>query len=218
MTSADLLHWKHQPIALAPDQPYDCGGVFSGSATIYSDTPVLLYSVKCGESVAVALPANMADPLLVNWTKPAYNPVIQLPPNVTGGFRDPTTAWQGADNVWRLLVGCGDGEGTCMFKSTNFVNWSYVGPFHSHGGGSEPHAPPPRPHPARRHPLDPTPLAATPPLVATPSTPSPRSQPACPTHQRDTGSQWDTGSKRDMGSLQIPADPCRSQRILADPY
>jgi hypothetical protein len=26
LTSTDLLHWKHQPIALAPDQSYDCGG------------------------------------------------------------------------------------------------------------------------------------------------------------------------------------------------
>jgi len=37
--------------------------------------------------------------------------------------------------VWRMLVGCGDGEGTCEFKSADFVNWTYVGAFHSHGGG-----------------------------------------------------------------------------------
>ncbi len=135
MTSTDMLHWKHQPIALAPDQDYDCGGIFSGSATIVRGVPVLSYSVACGESIVNAIPSDVDDPNLVNWTKPSYNPVIPLPPSVTGGFRDPTTAWQGADKVWRLLVGCGDGEGTCEFKSIDFVSWTYVGAFHSHGGG-----------------------------------------------------------------------------------
>ena len=31
---SDMLHWEHLPIALAPDESYDCGGVFSGSATL----------------------------------------------------------------------------------------------------------------------------------------------------------------------------------------
>jgi beta-fructofuranosidase len=141
MTSTDMLHWKHQPVALAPDQPYDCGGIFSGSATIFHNAttgetvPVLTYSVACGKAIVNAFPLDVSDPLLINWTKPSYNPVIPLPPSVTGGFRDPTTAWQGADKIWRLLVGCGDGEGTCQFKSADFVSWNYVGAFHSHGGG-----------------------------------------------------------------------------------
>ena len=32
--SKDQLHWAHLPIALTPDHPYDCGGEFSGSATV----------------------------------------------------------------------------------------------------------------------------------------------------------------------------------------
>jgi len=141
LTSTDLMHWKHQPVALAPDQSYDCGGIFSGSATLFHNAssgatvPVLTYSVACGKSIVNAFPADPTDPLLINWTKPAYNPVIPLPPNVSGGFRDPTTAWQGSDGVWRLIVGCGAGEGTCQFKSTDFIKWTYVGAFHSHGGG-----------------------------------------------------------------------------------
>ena len=49
MKSKDLLHWEHLPVALAPDQPYDCGGIFSGSATVFHNTttgkdiPVLTY-------------------------------------------------------------------------------------------------------------------------------------------------------------------------------
>jgi len=141
MVSDDLLHWEHLPIALAPDHDYDCGGVFSGSATIFRNAttgeefPVLTYSVACGKALVNAIPADVTDELLINWTKPEYNPVIPLPANVSGGFRDPTTAWQGKDGMWRMLVGCGSGEGTCQFKSKDFIDWAYVGAFHSHGSG-----------------------------------------------------------------------------------
>ena len=43
---------------------------------------------------------------------------------------DPTTSWQGKDKTWRMLVGCGDGEVTCSFKSKDFVQWDYTGAFH----------------------------------------------------------------------------------------
>ena len=85
MVSTDMVHWKHLPVALAPDQGYDCGGIFSGSATVYhnatsgQDVPVLTYSVACGKAVVNALPADPSDPNLTNWTKPAYNPVIGVP-------------------------------------------------------------------------------------------------------------------------------------------
>jgi beta-fructofuranosidase len=136
MMSKDLMHWEHLPVALAPDQKYDCGGVFSGSATIVpglvdgKDTPVLTYSVACGKAIVNAYPLDLNDPKLINWTKPGFDPIIEVPATVKGGFRDPTTATQGTDKTWRMLVGCGNGEGTCQFKSTNFVNWTYVGQFH----------------------------------------------------------------------------------------
>ena len=85
MTSTDLMHWKHQPVALAPDQSYDCGGIFSGSATIVHDVPVLTYSVACGRYVVNAYPANASDPNLTYWTKPSYNPVMKVPPSVRWG-------------------------------------------------------------------------------------------------------------------------------------
>merc|ERR1719331_369599 len=141
MKSKDMLHWEHLPVALAPDQPYDCGGIFSGSATVFhnassgKDIPILTYSVACGKAIVNALPADLTDVNLTKWMKPSYDPVIEVPKGVGGGFRDPTTAWEGEDKVWRLLVGCGNGEGTCQFKSKDFVKWTYVGAFHSHGGG-----------------------------------------------------------------------------------
>ena len=43
--SHDLLHWTYLPAALAPDQPYDSFGCFSGSAMEISDgRQLLLYT------------------------------------------------------------------------------------------------------------------------------------------------------------------------------
>lgn len=131
MASKDCVHWQHLPVALAPDQPYDCGGIFSGSATIVDNVPVLTYSVACGKVIVNAYPLDVSDPLLKNWTKPAWNPVMNRPSG-TNGFRDPTTAWKGKDGIWRQLIGCD--LGTCEYKSSNFKNWTYVGVFHKGDG------------------------------------------------------------------------------------
>lgn len=40
--SRDLLHWEHLPAALAPDEPYDRDGCFSGSALTLPDGRQLL--------------------------------------------------------------------------------------------------------------------------------------------------------------------------------
>lgn len=54
-------------------------------------------------------------------------------------FRDPTTAWRGADEVWRLLVGANTGEGgtigtALLFKSTDFQTWNFSLSLHSVAG------------------------------------------------------------------------------------
>jgi len=131
MASKDCVHWQHLPVALAPDQPYDCGGIFSGSATIVDNVPVLTYSVACGKVIVNAYPLDVKDPLLKNWTKPAWNPVMTRPSGING-FRDPTTAWKGTDGIWRQIIGCD--MGTCEFKSHDFKNWTYVGVFHKGTG------------------------------------------------------------------------------------
>ncbi len=43
-TSRDLLHWKLEDVPLSPDQPYDCHGVYSGSAVIEEDHMYLYYT------------------------------------------------------------------------------------------------------------------------------------------------------------------------------
>ena len=42
VTSTDLLHWQRQPVALYPDEPFDCHGAYSGSA-LYEDGQLWLF-------------------------------------------------------------------------------------------------------------------------------------------------------------------------------
>ena len=44
VTSRDLLHWNYQPTMLYPDEPFDCHGVYSGSALVEDGTMYLYYT------------------------------------------------------------------------------------------------------------------------------------------------------------------------------
>lgn len=43
-TSKDLLHWNYEGVALYPDQPFDCHGVYSGSAYVDEGKMILYYT------------------------------------------------------------------------------------------------------------------------------------------------------------------------------
>ena len=43
-TSRDLLHWNFEGTALTPDQPFDCHGVYSGSALVENGRMTLYYT------------------------------------------------------------------------------------------------------------------------------------------------------------------------------
>ncbi|CAK9311075.1 unnamed protein product [Citrullus colocynthis] len=108
--STDLIRWLHLPLALVADQWYDINGVWTGSATILPDGQIMmLYTGSTKESVQVqnlAYPANLSDPLLINWVKYPGNPVLFPPPGIHfKDFRDPTTAWLTSEGKWRLAIG-----------------------------------------------------------------------------------------------------------------
>ncbi|CBI14850.3 unnamed protein product, partial [Vitis vinifera] len=75
--SKDLIEWLHLPLAMVADQWYDTNGVWTGSATLLSDGQVImLYTGATNESVQVqnlAYPADLSDPLLVDWVKYPVN-------------------------------------------------------------------------------------------------------------------------------------------------
>lgn len=137
--SYDMVNWVHLDHAISPTDPYDINGCWSGSATLLpGGKPAILYTGADLEKRQVqnlAVPKNVSDPLLRDWVKSPRNPLITPPNGIDPTFfRDPTTAWQGPDKVWRVLVGSQmDGHGTAiLYRSNDFINWNKSqSPLHS---------------------------------------------------------------------------------------
>ncbi|CBI20652.3 unnamed protein product, partial [Vitis vinifera] len=107
-TSYDLVNWVHLELAIKPTDPFDINGCWSGSATILTgEEPVIIYTGKDSQNRQVqnlSVPKNISDPLLREWIKSPHNPLMTPIDGIdASNFRDPTTAWQGSDKVWRIL-------------------------------------------------------------------------------------------------------------------
>ncbi|KAK8948069.1 Acid beta-fructofuranosidase [Platanthera guangdongensis] len=110
--SRDLIHWRHLPLAMLPDQWYDSNGVWTGSATVLPNgNLIILYTGSTNTTSQVqnlAVPADPSDPLLINWKKHDANPVLLPPPSVLPhDFRDPTTAWSDPSDPSSFLLAIG---------------------------------------------------------------------------------------------------------------
>ncbi|KAM0828804.1 hypothetical protein ACQ4PT_067298 [Festuca glaucescens] len=129
--SVDLVNWNALHTALDPDSPFDANGCWSGSATILPDgRPAMLYTgidTANNQVQNVAFPKNASDPLLREWVKPDYNPVIPLPKDVVhDNFRDPSTAWRGRDGLWRVAIAAKVNVSvgsTLIYRSKDFRRW-----------------------------------------------------------------------------------------------
>ena len=144
-TSPDMLHWRHEPIAISPTAGGpDQDGVFSGSAVLDHGTPTVIYTgvapPMSGADATLRDGAHMwresqclavaQDENLCNWKK-LPNPVIATPPTgleVTG-FRDPMM-WREGDN-WMLALGSGvrgKGGAILLYSSPDLLRWTYLHP------------------------------------------------------------------------------------------
>ncbi|CAO2036912.1 unnamed protein product [Urochloa humidicola] len=128
--SGDLINWAALDTAIDPTASFDINGCWSGSATILPNgTAVILYTgidTNKEQVQNVAFPKNPSDPLLREWDKPSYNPVIPLPADVPGDkFRDPSTAWLGRDGLWRIAVSAevSGVASTLVYRSADFMRW-----------------------------------------------------------------------------------------------
>ncbi|KAG2715649.1 hypothetical protein I3760_03G087700 [Carya illinoinensis] len=131
--SVDLIHWLYLPIAMFPDSWFDWNGVWTGSATILPGGQiVILYTGDTDNYVQVqnlAYPANLSDPLLLDWVKYPGNPVLVPPTGILPkDFRDPTTGWLGPDGKWRITVGSKvNGTGiSLVYTTTNFTDYELL--------------------------------------------------------------------------------------------
>ena len=136
--STDLLKWEYLPAAIAPDEAYDNGGCFSGSAIEMADgkqlliyTGVIKNENELGEIVerqnqCIAIGDG------VNYTKYENNPVIcgETLPDGFGkvDFRDPKI-WK-ENGKYYIAVGnkTEDKDGQILkFSSDNCIDWKYDG-------------------------------------------------------------------------------------------
>ncbi|RHN77114.1 putative glycosidase [Medicago truncatula] len=128
--SNDLINWTHLNDAIVPTIPGDINSCWSGSATILpGEKPAMLYTgidQNRHQVQNLAMPKNLSDPYLREWEKHPQNPLMTPPSGVeVGEFRDPSTAWQGKDGKWRVIIGAqnGDEGKIILYKSEDFVKW-----------------------------------------------------------------------------------------------
>ena len=133
-SSADLVHWQHEPMALMPDEEYDRNGCYSGSAVDNNGVLTLCYTgnVKFDDGSRTAwqcLATQQPD-----GTFKKLGPVLALPEGYTGHVRDPKV-WQ-HDGVWYMVLGAQDLQKrgkVLLFTSADLHHWASCGEIAGHG-------------------------------------------------------------------------------------
>lgn len=126
-TSHDMVHWQHQPIALAPGDEYDADGCFSGSAVDDHGILSLIYTGHVwlnGEGNDSAIRevqclATSEDG--IHFTKQG---VVLTPPPGIMHFRDPKV-WRGDDNWW-MVIGARDADDrgqVLLYRGSSLRDW-----------------------------------------------------------------------------------------------
>ena len=112
--SPDLIHWDYRPAVMAPDQPYDRDGCFSGSAITVpggSFPHMLMYTgiinVEVNGEMRAVQTQNLAFGDGWDYVKYDGNPILTEEDLPEGGsrydFRDPKI-WQEEDGTYRALI------------------------------------------------------------------------------------------------------------------
>lgn len=128
-TSEDLVRWRLEPVALAPDEPYDEGGCFSGTSLEKDGKLYLVYTGVTREGRQQQCVAESGDGL--HFTKWPQNPVI--PSTLLGAgdnpndFRDPKIL--AVEGGYRVIAAVReDGEGKLLsFFSEDMRAWRAEG-------------------------------------------------------------------------------------------
>lgn len=130
VSSVDLIHWVHHPVALEPDAKSP-SGIWSGDAIEGAPRPTLIYYVP-NQGTCVAF---SDDPELNVWTPLPENPVIPVQSETDEHYAYDPGAWY-EDGVYHLLLGNRsrapghEGDCTSYFTSPDLIQWEYQGPFY----------------------------------------------------------------------------------------
>ncbi|TYS14084.1 sucrose-6-phosphate hydrolase [Rossellomorea vietnamensis] len=127
-SSEDLVHWKHEEIALAPSKWYEKNGCYSGSAIEHEGKLYAFYTgnVKDDEGNRETYQCLAVSEDAVHFDK--KGPVVDLPQGLTPHFRDPKV-WE-QDGRYFMVVGAQTealNGAAALLKSTDLMDWSYEG-------------------------------------------------------------------------------------------
>jgi sucrose-6-phosphate hydrolase SacC (GH32 family) len=137
--SADMVHWRHLPLALAEENGVM---IFSGSAVMdLTNTSGFGQNGK-PPMVAIYTGFRPADGLQFEciaysndkgrtWTKYAGNPVININ---SKDFRDPKVQWYQPTKSWIMTVSLSAQHKVCFYGSPNLKDWTLLSEFGPAGG------------------------------------------------------------------------------------
>ena len=133
--SDDLVDWTWKGVVMAPDQPYDCNGIFSGSAVVDGDLLTVMYTgvsfTEEGEERQQQCIAQSTDG--IHFTKCPQNPVIPtslLPEGADPrNFRDPKLFR--TEDGYRAIMAARNASGgqLLVYRSPDLISWKLAGIF-----------------------------------------------------------------------------------------
>jgi len=133
-SSADLVQWQHEPMALMPDEEYDRSGCYSGSAVDNQGVLTLCYTgnVKFDDGSRTAWQCLAVQNEAGGFDK--LGPVLALPEGYTGHVRDPKV-WQHEGN-WYMVLGAQDLQKrgkVLLYQSADLHSWQPCGEIAGNG-------------------------------------------------------------------------------------
>lgn len=143
--SRDLIHWRHEPIALFPDEH---GAIFSGCCVVdwnnssgffaesgHGLVAVFTHADTCPESGQPRQRQSLAYSVNKGrtWQTYAGNPVLSEP--ALADFRDPKVFWHSPSGHWVMVLVAGDR--VQFYRSVNLREWSLTSEFGSQEGSHD---------------------------------------------------------------------------------
>lgn len=131
-TTEDFLNWKVLPAALAPDQPYDELGCYSGSAIESDGKHILMYTGVSEKDKQEVQQQCIAIGDGLNYIKLKENPVIaasEIPEGFSKrDFRDPKI-WKEKDRYYCVMGSLNEKKQgqAIVFSSGDLISWDYEG-------------------------------------------------------------------------------------------
>ncbi len=124
--STDLVHWKHLPNAIVPD---DLGTIFSGSCVVdsvntagFGRGAVIAFYTSNGENQVQSMAYSTDNGR--TFTKYSGNPIIT---SDVPDFRDPHVFWNHEAKMWNMILAAG--QEMRIYSSGNLKDWTFESSF-----------------------------------------------------------------------------------------